>query len=146
MKKVILLFIVLFLLNRCITDDLSGHKPYQITMNFSDGNDDKTITVLFTYSKSQQRYVPHSNQITEIKAIHEVTREEMFVYLLKTEYEKQLTNARYEIKTGYVGYSQITGCYYWGTMHIGDNGESLFVPATGINAILNPPICNYWYV
>jgi hypothetical protein len=60
---------------------------------------------------------------------------------LKSELAKQknTATARFEIKTGYYGYSG--GCYYYGTLYVGDNGESIFVPATGTNAILNPPIC-----
>lgn len=45
------------------------------------------------------------------------------------------------IQRGYHGYSQSTGCWYYGTLYTDNNCETLFVPDSGTNGILNPPIC-----
>ncbi len=45
------------------------------------------------------------------------------------------------IQTGYYGYGHDTGCHYYGTLYTDNSCNTLFVPASGTNAILNPPIC-----
>ena len=110
-------------------------------MKFQVDGVDKIVTAKFVYDNSQKRYVIDSDLIEEIKAVDETTKKDVYVYSLKSKGEE---SARYEIKRGYYGYSGETGCFYYGTLYVGDNGESIFVADKGIYAILNPPMCDYW--
>lgn len=127
----------------CSTEESLIHKPYILDMKFSASND-RIIAVKFEYDNYLGRYTTYNNEIGEIEAINEATKEITYVYYLKSE-SKELINARGSIKTGYYGYSASSGCYIWGTLYEGDNGQSIFVPASGINAALNPPLCGYYY-
>lgn len=110
-----------------------------VKLVFTTNGISETVDAKFIYNTSLSRYQVLSDDIVEIAALHESTRETIYVYALRSAIEANAANGKSEIKTGYYGYS--SGCFYFGTLYVGENGESIFVPASGINSIANPPIC-----
>lgn len=147
MKKIkhfLYLLLPLFVGTQCATEEPQVAKQsYEVNMKFHVNGVERVIVARFIYDNSEKRYILKSDLIGETKAINESTKEEMYVYFLKLENE----NARllYEVKRGYYGYSGNTGCFYYGTLIVGDNGQSIFIADTGVDAVLNPPMCGYWY-
>lgn len=130
----------LFCLIQCSDDgEVVEGKVKGVNLVFTTNGVAKTIYARFIYSTALGRYQLLSQDVVEIKALHEITGEVIYVYALKTGIDLHAPNGKSEIKTGYYGYS--SGCFYFGTLYVGENGESIFVPASGINSIANPPIC-----
>lgn len=145
MKNLCIILCMAVMVFQCSTDNSFDKKPaYDVTMKFQVNGTDQMVAVHFEYSQSQKRYIHTNKDVEEIKAVNSATQEVMYVYTLKSEYKKSI-NSKFEIKVGYYGYSSQTGCYYFGTLYVGDNGQSLFVPASGVNAVANPPLCGYYY-
>ncbi len=115
----------LFCLIQCSDDgEVVEGKVKGVNLVFTANGVAKTIYARFIYSTALGRYQLLSQDVVEIKALHEITGEVIYVYALKTEIDLHSS-----------------GCFYFGTLYVGENGESIFVPASGINSIANPPIC-----
>ncbi len=119
-------------------------------MKFQVNGKDETYTLKFLYDKVQKQYVIESREVEARRFINSETKEVMYAFFLKSKSstsakEAPVPDTPFEIKKGYVGYSASTGCWYYGTLYIDNAGNELFVAATGMNALLNPPLCGYWY-
>lgn len=143
MKRVCTLMVcmcLLFSVLQCSEEpELDQREVKAVRLVFTSDGISKTVDAKFVYNAALNRYQLLSEMLVEIEAIHEATREVIYVYALKSELEAGAPNGKSEIKTGYYGYTG--GCFYFGTLYVGENGESIFVPASGINSIANPPIC-----
>lgn len=140
-KILVLLFVCVIFTTRCSDDQevKQAPKPQTVALKFDVNGVEKIVNATMVYNESLKRVQLVSDEIIEIEAVHEVTKKVMYVYTLKGTQDSAGRTELYEIKTGYYGYAE--GCYYYGTLYVGDNGQELFQPASGINAIANPPIC-----
>lgn len=142
-KILVLLFVCVIFTTRCSDDQevKQTPAPKTVALKFDVNGTEKIVNATAVYDESLKRIKLVSDEIVEIEAIHETTKQLIYVYALKAKQDGTGRTELYEIKTGYYGYSQQTGCYYYGTLYVGDNGQSIFVEASGINGILNSPIC-----
>jgi hypothetical protein len=131
---------LLFSVLQCSEEPELGQREVKaVSLVFTSDGISKTVDAKFIYNAGLNRYQLLSEVLVEIEAIHESTREVIYVYALKSELEASVPHGKSEIMTGYYGYAG--GCFYFGTLYVGENGESIFVPASGINSIANPQIC-----
>lgn len=142
-KHLLCLLVPLFIGTQCSTDEpvKTSRGSYEVPMKFQIEGVEETVIVKFIYDKSEKRYIPNSDSIGETKAVNKLNGEMMYVYYLKSENPNPL----WGIYRGYYGYSGSTGCFFYGTLIVGDNGNSHFQADTGVDSILNPPQCGYWY-
>jgi len=116
----------------------------QIALKFDVNGEAKTVVALRRYDGALGRFTLLSDEIVERVALDEKTKKVIYVYCLK----ETIENGRSQLvpsdqpgtkKTGYYGYSE--GCYYYGTLWTANDGSEYFQIATGINSVLNPPLC-----
>lgn len=109
----------------------------EVELKFNVDGLDQIIKATMIYNESLKKSQLLSDELIEITAKHDKTGRMIHVYTLKSNRMEQ-SNGRIEWKRlrGYYGYD--SGCYYFGTLYVGDNGEELFTPdSTAYNA----PIC-----
>lgn len=142
--------VLLLIAVNCSTEESinPSNESFSFPMIFDTNNPKIVCTVHFSYSERENQYLVQSNDVEIRRFINSQTKETILAF-----FQKQLPSGKespapikpYEIKKGYVGYSPATGCWLYGTLYIDNKGNSLFVPASGMDALLNPPLCGYWY-
>lgn len=124
-------------------------ESFEYHMNFKIDESEIVYTVRFKYDRVSAQYSIESDNVQAKKFTNYTTGDIILAFYpkLKSDSGKEPPKPinPYEIKKGYVGYSPSTGCWFYGTLYIDNKGNSLFVPASGMDALLNPPLCGYWY-
>jgi hypothetical protein len=120
--------------------------PSYVDLKFHVDGVDRIVTAKFVYDRRQKRYVLDSDLIVEVSAINKTTGKPMFGYYLKRNVNaRNPVPVQEMVEEGYVGYSPDTGCWYFGTLYVDYYGVEIFIPATGVTALMNPPMCGYYY-
>jgi hypothetical protein len=158
-KIIVYALTLMFVATHCtdIENQETLHPDKVGEMTFIVNGEEKTFAVKFVYNRQEGRYVLQSDEIEEHRMKHAVTGEILYAYYPKD----KATNAKvppgggggggpvpeepYEIRKGYVGYSPSTGCWYFGTLYVDNEGDEIFVPANEETQLMNPPLCGYWY-